>query len=360
MSDVGSIYRQSIAGFGSSIADGIKEYQTRYEKDKQMLDTVQGYLDVAKKLQVPDPKTGKPKNFFNDEQLNTVQQLIKEKKAYQAGATASALGIGKGILQRAQSAQELQSGPVTTVKEGIRYRLTPHGEWLPVNAPPRNAMGQTPTQQANLQMKVQAQQSRGAAAQQAGLDKQLQTVGLDRASLFDPSVQQPGYMVDGKFQTPDDVSNDPRWKYHTDSEGNIISPGKLDTAAGKTTEHVTDFGDPSHIRVGYVPPVTDATGKSKGGNPGTVLAATQLQAYQDAAAKAAGPQASQALQWMRANPENPLAQKVNAKLQELVTQSGVNSVQATPDAPASDTGEDTQPQDQSQQPDASASTDNEE
>src|SRR5947199_8011436 len=101
MADAGEIYRHSISSFGNSIAEGIKYYQTRYEREKQMLDTVQGYLDVAKKLQVQDPKTGKPKNFFNDEQLNTVQQLIKEHKAYQAGSTAAALGIGKGLLQRA-------------------------------------------------------------------------------------------------------------------------------------------------------------------------------------------------------------------------------------------------------------------
>jgi hypothetical protein len=369
MADVGEMYRQGLSSFGHNLAEGIKDYQTRYERDKAMLDTVQGYLDVAKKLQVPDPKTGKPKNFFSDEQLNTVQQLIKERKAYQAGATASALGIGKGLIQRAAAASQ---SPFIS-HDNRRYLLNPKtGAVKPDTAQQRDQFGETRATQFNQKFRLNQSEQRALAAKQKGVDEMLKPYKLTRGDLFDTAKVQPGTLdKDGTFTPFTPPSAQPNAPKGGPSFANIfggLAPTDLPMSdegsqSSDTSTPAPKQAKPTHVLVGYTPPTyvpemkagSDGspvpTGKYKitnKGTPGTVLSNDQYQSLQDSVAEAGHPIPSMgadgkpffqnptsALGWLRkpGNIENDpqMAERTRQTLVRSVTGAGAGTVQAQPE-----------------------------
>src|SRR6266478_1350934 len=95
-SGAGDIWYHALSGAGENLAKGL----AKYRKDSQDLQAIQGMLDVARRIQTPDQKTGKPKNFFSDQQIQDIQRLIDTRNAKAAGAQEMALGIGKGMVDR--------------------------------------------------------------------------------------------------------------------------------------------------------------------------------------------------------------------------------------------------------------------
>ncbi len=182
--------------WGAPLAQALTRMGIEHKKKQAMLDTVQGYLDVAKNIQTTDPKTKKQKPFFTPDQLTTVQHLVDQGKAYQAGSAASAMGIGKNLLQRAQSAnaQSANAANPFVMHDGRRYISSQKGELKPDTAVPRNKdTGQTFNQQFNDALKVRGFDQRTLAAHNKGVDNMLKNAGINRAQLFDPAAAQPGH-----------------------------------------------------------------------------------------------------------------------------------------------------------------------
>lgn len=311
MSDAGQIY----SDMGQHVGHNIEHAYQIYQQGQRKQDTskaLYGYLDMARRLEVPDPKTGKPKTVFDQKSLDIIESMLAHHNTAGAAAQEAAMGIGRGMVERYQNAaakqqaafqkqqdlqQSVQQGPIlTTVPGRGNYRWTGK-EYVPDTAVPRNTMGLDANQQLDLQKGIakdanQAQLAQFKAQQQAKIAQTkafsafLKSNGIaSPTDLFDPTIQ----------------------------EGGAFDPGK-----GFVNKQPDQQGDPTHIRFYYRPPDKDESGNPKlnaQGNPvgekrGVVLPTTQVIGLQDAAAQMAGPQAVQALQWLRQNPDNKHASAV--------------------------------------------------
>ena len=304
-----------ISSAGDDIGNAIARMGIQMQKDKQDHETVQAMLDSAKQMQVPDMRTGKPKNFFSDDQLHHIQRLIDQKKYHAAGAMEATFGIGKDMFNRIQTAaakqqaaldaenqrqRAMQQGPVlTTVPGHGNYRWTGK-EYVPDTAVPRNQMGLSAEDQLNLQRGVnkdanQAQtaqfkaQEYAKTAQTKIFNAFLKSNGIDSPTdLFDPTIQQGGVASPQTGFVQTDPANGPQTHirfYHKPPE-------------------VDDKGNP----------ILNAQGNPVGGKFGVTLPTSQVVDMQNAAASLAGPQAVQALQWLRENPDNKHASAVAAEI----------------------------------------------
>lgn len=300
--DIGRGYRSA----GDDLAEMFKEFGKRHDKEKAMREVVQGYLNVAKGIQTQDPKTGKPKPFFTEDQLSTVQHLLDRHQAYQAGSAAAAMGMGKNMVQTVRTAeakqaaaaekakaqqQTMMQGPVTTTdRTGRGYIWNPHtGAWQTNTAVPRNTAGQTTEEQANLQKDMQTKMAAQQQLQRTGFATALKSMNLSPQALFDPSKQESGTVVPGRgFLNGDAMVNE----YGT----------------GDPNQPPPEF---THVRIGYEPPQLDKNGKvavdKKGkpidpGVPGRVLSLPEFNALRDTQASLAGPTASDAWKWINTNP----------------------------------------------------------
>lgn len=351
--------------WGAPLGQALARIGIEHRKKTAMLDTVQGYLNVAKGITTTDPKTGKPKPFFTPDQLNTVQQLISQGKAYQAGAAASALGIGKNLATnaaRANAKASMATDPFF-MRDGRRYIYDSKGVPKPDTAVPRSAeYGQTAEQQINNSIALRGFNQRTLAAHNKGVDNLLKSNGVTRASLFDPAQVQPGSLTaDGSFTN---FTGKPTVTPATQGNEGAFIFGGADTEIPGTPETTTPPVTPTHYRVGAVQPVwgqpagvhvlkdadgndlqVDASGKPmpyrllNKPSPGTVMSINQYQALQDAVAKGGAPMPGSdgklyspedALGWLR-NPDNisqnpQLADSIRKSLVQSVTGRGVGTV----------------------------------
>jgi hypothetical protein len=319
----GASIAHGYAAAGDDIAKGITAAFAQSQKQHHEAEGVQGLLDIAKRMQIPDQKSGKPTNFFKDEQLQYVQRLIDNKKYHAAGQAEAALGIGKDMYNRIQTAaakqqdaiakqqriqQQINQGPIlATVPGHGTYMGNPNtGTYSADTNVPRNAMGMTAEQQLNMQKGVNKDANAAATAQFKAqeyaksaqtkiFNAYLKSSGISSPTdLFDPSIQQGGVF---------------------DSRTGFV---QTDPTAGPQ----------SHIRIYHKPPETDDKGKvilNAQGNPvgaraGVVLPTSQVVDMQNAAASMAGPQAVQALQWLRQNPTNEHASAVAAEISKRMGQ----------------------------------------
>src|ERR1044072_5433302 len=134
MADAGEIYAQTGRDIGDHIFSAFSHLAARRQQEDRARQQVQGILDAAKTVQVTDPKTGKPKPFFSPEQVQTVQHLLDQHKAYQAGAMAAGFGMSKDILQRAAVMNQSMQGPIYKQDQFGVHQYNPHtGVWSTVN-----------------------------------------------------------------------------------------------------------------------------------------------------------------------------------------------------------------------------------
>jgi hypothetical protein len=306
--DYGAGLAHGITHGSDELAKGIIAAHVQAKKQHADAEGVQGLLDIARRMQYPDQKTGKPTNFFKDEQLQYIQRLIDQKKYHAAGQAEAAMGIGKDMYTRIQSAaakqaaayqkaqeqqQIMQQGPVTVQdKTGRRYIYNPHtGAYQTDTAVPRNAAGETTPEQQNFQKAMIAQQTAQQNTQRAGFNVLLKNLNLSPQALFDTTKQTPGTVVPGRgfLPTADFMPDKPK--------GQMADPGQAPP-------------DATHVAIGYRPPSTELikSGKKKGqpvdpGDPGRVLSQDEFNALRDAQAQLAGPTANQAWQWMNTSPE---------------------------------------------------------
>lgn len=280
--------------------DALARQHAAAQKEQQDASAVQGLLDMAKRFQMPDAKTGKPQNVFKDEHIQAIQRMIDQKQYKAAGAAEAAIGIGKDFVNRYQTAyakqsaavqkaqqqqQVMQQGPITTTdSSGRRYIYNPHtGAYQTDTAMPRNAAGQTTEEQQKLQLDMQAKLDAQQKLQRDQYSKLLGSMNLSPQALFNPQKQEKGTFVQGRgFLSAGDVQP---------------SPGAPPT-------------DPTHVRIGYQPASTEVfkAGNKKGqpvnpGNPGRVLSMDELHALQDTQAQLAGPDATNAWAWLNTSPD---------------------------------------------------------
>lgn len=350
--------------WGAPLGQALARIGIEHRKKTAMLDTVQGYLNVAKGITTTDPKTGKPKPFFTPDQLATVQNLVNQGKAYQAGSAASALGIGKNLAQRAEAAnaQSYNAANQHVLRNGVRYNVNPKtGAETPDTGKPVNQYGQTAEQQFNDALKLRGFDQRTLAAHNKGVDQMLKNAGVNRTNLFDPSAIQPGTVSkDGSFVpvggTPTPTPTPQGLVGETQAIGDKLfgNFGGQSTPTPTPTPEATPPPDPTHYLVGARPPSIsykqelDSNGKATGnfkpvmldnGSAGTVMSIDRFQSLQDEAAKGGAPiigydgkpyDPQQALDWMR-NPANvannpAIAASIQKGLVQSVTGQGVNSV----------------------------------
>jgi len=306
----GASIAHGYASAGEDIAKGITAAYLQHKKQQADAEGVQGLLDIASRMQVPDPKTGKPTQFFKDEQLQYVQRLIDQKKFKAAGAAEAALGIGRDMnmriqtaaakqqaaLQKAQQEQAaMQQGPITaTDPSGRRYLYNQHTKTYQTDtAVPRDASGQTTEEQQNFQKAMLSQQAAQQNVQRTGFNVLLKSMNLSPQSLFDTTKHMPGTVVPGRgfLPTADFMP--------TKDKGQLADPA-------------TTPPDTTHISIGYRPPATDDKGRLKvdkrgkpidPGDQGRVLSIQEFNALRDAQAQLAGPEASNAWKWMNTSPD---------------------------------------------------------
>jgi hypothetical protein len=246
------------------------------------------------------------KNFFQDDQLQYVQRLIDNKKYHAAGQAEAALGIGKDMATRIQSAaakqqdaiakqqriqQQIQQGPIlTTVPGHGTYMANPNtGTFAADSNVPRNAMGMTAEQQLNLQKGVNKDANAAATAQ----FKAQEQAKLAQTKIFNAFVKSNGINSVTDLFDP-----------------TIMQGGTADPTSG-FREQPADVPH-THIRFYHKPDDTK--------NPGVVLPTQQVIDMQNAGASLAGPQAVQALQWLRQNPSNEHASAVAAEISKRMGQ----------------------------------------
>ena len=313
----GEYYAEAGRSLGAHISSAFQQLAARRREEDKQRQQVQGILDVAKTIQVNDPKTGKPKAFFTPDQVQMVQHLLDQHKAYQAGAAAASLGMGKGILQRAAQMNQTMQGPIYKQDQYGVHQYNPHtGVWSTVNPRDPNT-GLTAGQSATQTRLSQAARARTQDAQQKQFDSTLKGLGINRQQLFDPHALEGGAMVGGQFYVPGQI--DPNTG---------VAPIPADKDGNFDQSKITAF------RVGYRAPVwpTNDKGVPKKdlppidkGKPGTVIQPEDLQAYRDQALSLADPKFKQALmapQWALGqdpeaptNPQDPGSQTVGQVLQ---------------------------------------------
>lgn len=330
-----------ITSAGNSIADAIRRMGIEHQKQKASLDTVQGYLDAAKTIQVTDPKTGKPKQLFTPDQVQFVQQAIDQKHSELAGARAAALGIGKNILQRtaSASAQAANAANPWIIHDGRRYMLDKSGFPKVDTAVPRNAAtGQTAGQQFRQGLQFSAAQQRTMAAAQKGTAEMLKAHNITATDLFDPSMVTPGTIDKGLFVASGQPTPPPQGSGFGKVMNEIAGAfGGQATIDSSPSPEATPAPTPSHVQVGKIDPTYTQTADGKyrvadKGRPGALLTNEQFQAFQDQAAKLdPSGQGTDALQWLR-NPENvkqdpALAAQVRQKLADSVAKGSAYTVQ---------------------------------
>ena len=200
----------------------------------------------------------------------------------------------------------MQQGPVlTTVPGHGNYRWTGK-EYVPDTAVPRNQMGLSADQQLDLQRGVNKDANQAQTAQ----FKAQQYAKTAQTKIFN------GFLKSNGIASPTDLF-DP-----TIQQGGVFDPRtgfiQTDPKAGPQT----------HIRFYHKPPEVDDQGKpilDRNGNPvggkfGVTLPTSQVVDMQNAAASFAGPQAVQALQWLRENPDNTHASAVAAEISKRMGQ----------------------------------------
>jgi hypothetical protein len=298
---------------GEDIAKGLTIAIARSKKQHDTAEAVQGILDIARRMQYPDQKSGKVTNFFKDDQLQYIQRLIDQKKYHAAGQAEAAMGMGKDMYGRIQIAaakqaaaaekaqqiqKQMQQGPImATTPQGERAMYNPHtGTWGPPPSLPRDSSGQTTTEQQNFQKAMSAQQAAQANTQRAGFNVLLKSMNVSPQDLYDTTKATPGVLVPdrGFFATAD------------------YMPAQAEKSGGRTigADPAQLPPDPTHVRLGYVPPSKElfARGDKKNlpvkpGNPGHVITMDEFNALRDAQAQLAGPTADQAWKWMNTSPE---------------------------------------------------------
>jgi hypothetical protein len=217
MADAGEIYAQ----FGQHLGHSIAEMVAENHKKQQQAQLMQGYLDMARRMEIPDPQTGKTKSVFDQKSLDIIENMLAHHNTAGAAAQEAAMGIGKGMMERYQVAaakqqaaidkqarlqQLIRQGPITdTGPQGQPYIANPNtGTWSTNTAKPQNEMGLTAEDQLKLQQGIhkdatQAQMAQFKAQQQAKLSQTkifsafLKSNGIHSPTdLFDPSVQEGG------------------------------------------------------------------------------------------------------------------------------------------------------------------------
>ncbi len=302
--DIGQGIHESAVGF----AEAYQRTRHRIDQEHNDAQIAQALLDTARSMHIPDQKTGKPTQFFKDDQLQYVQRLIDQKKFKAAGAAEAAMGIGKDMLNRIGTAaakqqaaqQAIQQGPVlTTVPGHGNYRWTGK-EYVPDTAVPRNQMGLSADQQLDLQRGI----SKDANAAQTAQFKAQQQAKVAQTKIFNAFLKSNG------ISSPTDLF-DP----------SIQQGGVFDPRTG-FVQTDPNAGPQSHIRLYHKPgemddqgkPVLDRSGNPVGAKAGVVLPTSQVVDMQNAAASMAGPQALQALDWLRQNPDSKHAAAVAAEI----------------------------------------------
>lgn len=305
---LGHVYQSA----GDDIAKGITAAHKQAMKQHQDAEGVQALLDIAHRFNIPDPKTGKPVPVLKEEHYQYIKGLIDNKKYHAAGQAEAAFGITKDMIPRWQAAaakqaaayqqaqetarmqQQSLGGPYQmTDAQGNKYRgnMNDKGiiQWYPDTAVPKNQMGLNAKEQFDMQRGMvkdanAAQSAQFKAEQQATVARNkafsglLKGVGIQSPTdLFDPTIQQGGVADPQTGFTQTDPSQGPQ----------------------------------SHIRLYHQPP---SSPDAKDGKLGIVLPTTDVVKLQDQAASMAGPQAVQALQWLRQNPSNEHAAAVRDEI----------------------------------------------
>jgi hypothetical protein len=160
-------------------------------------------------------------------------------------------------------------------------------------------MGMTAEEQLNLQRGI----NKDANAAQLAQFKAQQQAKLSQSKIFSAFLKSNG------ISSPTDLF-DP----------SIQRAGTVDPTTGSFVNDPNQ--DPTHVQLYHEDPETNADGSVKtnnkgepiGGKPGVVLPLPAVIDMQNAAASMAGPQAVQALQWLRANPDSKHAAAVAAEI----------------------------------------------
>jgi hypothetical protein len=312
--DAGEIYAQTGRELGHTIASAMQRHEEIHRQQDKVQQQVQGLLDGAKTLTINDPKTGKPKPFFSPEQVQHVQSLLDQHKAYQAGSLAAGMGMGANAIARIRQQQAMSGGPVSGhLPDGTPIIVGPTGAVH--TYVPRNAQGQTTNSQITQNRQAQIANARNAMARQTGFDTELSKQGLNRMSLFSPNVAagvEQGAVYNGKFYTPGEpaVGPDKKPLKTTVTKPDPANPGQT------TSEEVPivpvmagadgsfDRAQVNAVRVGYQP-ADPKNATAPGGKPGKILSMDDFNALQEQAVYMGDPNAQRAKQWLDNNKDSP-------------------------------------------------------
>lgn len=307
---------QGLSSFGNDIADAMGQYH----KEHEAYNKAESVANALSRIGITESgdivptlgADGKPvkgvKPILDPKSVDLFKTRVGTDRAKAQGALEALSRIGIHEIDTQRKAQAAAGGAASpfVIHEGRRYLQNPHtGALKPDTAVPRDEMGRTVTQQEQSDVRINRIMQQRMAAQSKGFDTALKGLGFtSRNDLFDPALQEHGTFDQGAF----------------------VPVGK--PKEGEVSP-VTE--DATHVRVGYVPPTTqtEKSGKIKvldKGRAGVVIAKGDLSAYQDQAAALAGPEASQALEWLRKNPDNKLAPQVAQKFRALLAGSASKTV----------------------------------